>query len=230
MVPVFATLLLAASAAQPASPRSVAGHRLQPGEPEPAYYVCTVQKQGPGSGGITYWLSVPVDGGPLYHRVTWVVLRQPGGLSLQAEWSGREALPEGRLPDRAWFNANFHLDHRVRGEARLEIRRRDDRQYPEEFALSGPWRRPSEIGAGSHFGTQGRWGELLAWLAGRDHLTFVLIDRRNNVLAQQRLDAAVVDAGAAAIEAARAEAERMARDYRRDCELPEPVVVTSRPR
>jgi hypothetical protein len=221
MVPAGAAMLfLLAAQASPAPPAA----------PDPEYYLCIVNKSGPGSGGITYWLSVPVDGGPYHHRVTWIVLRQPGGLHLQADWSDRTPLPGGRMADWAWYSANFYLDRRVRGEARIEIRRRDDRHYPSEFTFAGLFQRSAPMPGGSSFGSQGRWADLRAWLAGAGHVTFALVDRSGAVLAQQRLDAALVDAGAAAIETARAEAEAMGRDYRNRCEIPEPIVVTSQPR
>lgn len=218
MLPIGAAMLLAAQAATP--PPAAA--------PDPEYYVCTVEKQGPESGGITYWLSVPVDGSPAHHRVIWVVLRQPGGLSLQVEWNSPAPLPGGRMDDRSWYIAGFYLDHRVRGEARIEVRRRADTHYPSEFAFAAPYQRGSQGGRTvSHFFTsQGRWGDLRAWLAGHGHVTFALVNREGAVLARQRLDTALLDAGAAAIEQARAEAETMARDYRNRCQVPEPIVVT----
>ena len=134
------------------------------------------------------------------------------------------------MADWAWYNAGFYLHPPRRAEARIEIRRRDDRQYREEFTFAGLFQRGTHMREMSYYSSQGRWGDLMAWLAGRDHVTFVLADPRGNILAQQRVDAALLAAGAAAIEAARAEAEAMARDYRTRCEVPEPIVVTSQPR
>lgn len=198
-------------------------------EPGPNYYLCMVNRQGPGSGSITYLLSVPVDGSAPYHRVTWVIVRQPGGLSLQVESSGETPAPGGHMDDRAWYFSRFSIDHPVRGEARLEIRRRSDRYYQGEFAFAGDYQRGFRYTNPFHqdFETQGRWGDLRAWLAGSANgVTFALVQRDGTVIAQQRLDAAMIEAGAAAIEQTRAEAEAMARDYRNRCDVPEPVVIT----
>lgn len=218
-MPELAFLLAAmAGAAQPPAP---------PPAPEPNYYICRVQPPTPG-GVLAYEMDVPVDGSPVFHRARWGVSR-PSGFYLQVQWDGQVPPVAGRLEDRAWFTVNFNLAQRPRGEARIEIRRLTGERYPSEFAYAGPFARVQHlIGTQTYYAsTQGRWGELRAWLEGREGIVFALVHKNGNVIAEERLTAAEVAAGAAAIAAARAEAEAMARDLRRRCAVPEQIVITS---
>lgn len=196
-------------------------------DPDPQYYICTVQPHGPW-GGVTYHLNVPVDGSAPHHWITWGTIRHPGGFYLQVQWHGPTPPAGGRMDERAWFSASFTLDRRVRGEARIEIRRAPGERHGVGFAYAGAFGPIPRIGGTSTYSvtTQGRWGELLAWLAGRESVTFALVRRDGTMVAEQRLDADMLAAATAAIAQARVEVEAMARNYRERCAVPEEIVVT----
>ena len=204
----------------PAAPSAAPDH-------EPSYYICTVARTGP-FGHIYYSMNVPIDGSAPFLTVNWENPRRAEGLRLSVQWYG-PPLVDGRFDDSAGFSVQFVTSRPTTRDMRIEIRRaRGDRDVP-ELAYAGPYRRPHPM-VNTRFHViemQERWEELDAWMRGRDFLTFALVRRNGAVVAEDRLDAATVAAAADAIADVRREAETMASDYRRRCEVPDsgPVVA-----
>jgi hypothetical protein len=195
-------------------------------EPDPTFYICQVTRRS-AFGSIFYTMNVPVDGSAPFHRVQWQIPERPEGLNLWVQWDG--AAPEGgRLDGRAWFNAHFVTSRPVTHDARIEIRRMAGERYAAEFAYAGPYQRLQPWGNhGLHaLETQGRWEELNIWMSGRGFLTFALVRRDGSLVAEDRLEAAMVAGAAGEIAAARRDTEAKAADYRHQCEVPQPIVVT----
>jgi hypothetical protein len=214
----FAAMAGVTAAAQAVSPNAP--------DPDPTYFMCHVARTGT-FGHIWYVLNVPVDGSAPFHRVNWQIPDRAEGLRLSVQSDGPPPV-DGRLNDRAWFHVTFQTSRPVTRDARIEIRRMPGERYVPEFAYAGPYQRLHlGLSRGLHaIETQGRWEELNAWMNGRDFLTFALVRRNGTVVAEDRLDAATISDAAGAIAAARLEVEAMAEDYRRRCEVPEPIVVT----
>ncbi len=196
---------------------------------EPNYYICIVERTG-DFGSITYWLEVPVDGSAPFHRINWAIPRREQGLRL---WVQQDlgAPVDGQLDDRSWVHIYFDTPKRIRDEVRIEIRRQPGERYPSEFSYAGPYKRPFlwHDRPFYYVETQARWGELRAWMAGRERLTFALVKRDGTVMDQDRLDAATLAGVAEALAAVTPELEAMAADFRTRCQVPEPIVITSEP-
>jgi hypothetical protein len=192
--------------------------------PGPTFYVCRAARDG-AFGHIWFEMEVPVDGSARFHRINWSIPPRTEGLGISAQWMG-EAPVNGQLDDRADVFVRMTTRRRIRGEARIEIRRDSRRHYPSQFAIAGQYQRPSHPDRGfSHVETEGMWGELRDWMRGLDSLTFALVQRDGTVVAEDRLDAATLASAAAAIAAVRPELEAMAADYRHRCAVPAPVIV-----
>jgi hypothetical protein len=215
----FAWLAAVATMARPAPPAPAP-------EPEPTYYICQVTRTS-AFGSVFYTMNVPVDGSAPFHRVQWQIPERAEGLSFSVQWDGAAPV-DGRLDGRAWFIVHFVTSRPVTRDARIEIRRMAGERYAAEFAYAGPYQRLQPWGnRGLHaLETQGRWEELNIWLSGRDFLTFALVRRDGSVVAEDRLAAAMVAGTAGEIAAARRDTEARAADYRHQCDVPQPIVVT----
>jgi hypothetical protein len=214
----FAGLAAIAATAQAAPPAAAP-------EPDPTYFTCVVTRTG-AAGPVYYSLDVPIDGSARHHHVQWLIPQRAEGLTLSVQWDGAAPV-EGRLDGRAWFTVHFVTSRPAARDARIEIRRLPGERYG-EFAYAGPYLRLEPYGnEGLHaLETQGRWEELNAWMNGRDFLTFALVRRDGRVVAEDRLDAALIAGAAPEIEAARREVEAKAADYRHQCAVPQMIVVT----
>lgn len=215
---LFAGIAALAATAQAAPPPAPAP------EPEPTYYSCSVTRTGT-FGAVWYWLDVPVDGSAPYHRVQWQTPDRAEGLELMARSDGPQSVGSG-LNEFASFVATFTTSRPVSRDARIEIGRGPGEQDASGFAYAGPYQRlyPWLDGPLHAIETEGRWEDLVAWMRGRDFLTFALARRDGSVVAQERLDATTVAAAVGAIADAQREIEAMAAEYRQRCHLPEPIV------
>lgn len=194
----------------------------------PTFYVCQVDRSGE-FGKIFYTMEVPVDGSEPFHRIQWhIPTHREEGLQLHVQWNGAPPA-NGSLDDRSWVFVSFRTTRFIRDKVRIEIRRMPGERYPPEFAYAGPFQKAYRWPNSKlyHVDTQGRWGELNAWMAGRESLTFALVKRDGTVIAEDRLEAQTLTAAARAIAAAGPEVGAMAADYRRRCEVPSPIVISS---
>jgi hypothetical protein len=195
-------------------------------DPEPTFYICSVERTT-GFGKVWYSIDVPVDERSLFHRISWQIPQRAEGLRLQVDWAG-SAPVSGRLDDRARVGVHFLSKRPFRGDVRIEVRRTPGQHYPSEFAYAGPFRRLYRWPNSPlyYIDADGRWGDLNTWMSGHDALTFALVRRDGDVLAEDSLEASTLAGASAAIAAVQPEVEAMAADYRHKCKVPGPIFVT----
>ena len=192
----------------------------------PTFYICQIDRSGE-FGKIFYTMEVPVAVSEAFHRIQWhIPSHREEGLRLYVNWDGAPPA-NGSLDDRSTVFVSFRTTRPIRDKVRIEIRRMPGERYPSEFAYAGPFQKAYRLPNSKlyHVDTEGRWGELNAWMAGREALTFALVKRDGTVIAEDRLEAQTLKAAARAIAVVRPEVGAMAADYRRRCEVPEPIVI-----
>ena len=203
---------------------AAAGGAVEPAR-EPDYYVCSADLEG-AFGHIWHAIEVPVDGSPRFHRIQWQSPARAEGVTLAAQRLDWDPAPE-RLDDRTQITILFATRRPGRGEVRLELRRRPGPHYPEEFAFAGPFSRAARGDGGERrIDAPARWDEIAAWMNGRDALTAAIVRRDGSVVAEDRLDAALLAMPAAAIAAIRPALDEKIADYRARCEEPGAVLIT----
>jgi hypothetical protein len=197
----------------------------EPSQPEPSYYRCVATKAG-AYGQVWYEMDVPVDGSAPFHRLDWQIHPLSEGISLAAQWNHPPV--NGHLESSVGFEVYFYTIHKVKGNARIEIRRSPGVRYGGEFEYAGPFSRPYREVDGSRYyiETTGHWDELNAWMTGRDAITFALVQTDGAVVAEDRLAGGTITSVTDALLALRPGVEALAKDYRRKCDPAGDVIVT----
>lgn len=189
-------------------------------EREPEYYVCESRTAGE-FGSIWYTIEVLVDGSVPYHRVNWSSRRLGEGVELHLQWLDRGPFTQasGRAAD-VWVSLRTRV--RPAQPARLEVRSRTD---PSRLIFAGAVAQ-SPRGALSTFQMEAHWSDLQAWLGKGDAVLLALTQRDGTVVQWELLSASTIVGLDRAIAIARPQAESKAVNYRRDCEVPQPIIVT----
>ena len=216
-----AALLLALPAATTAA-RGQADP-AQPGTP-PAWpdldygymYLCTAVHRDPHG---TLTVSVAVHGpdpSETGYSAKWTSVRSPGGLTLSYVLADEGT--QVRVTDLTLIGLIFEARWRGNPRALILLSRSG---YHNGVGLA--FRSDFQCAVGGRLGTSVPLGELRGY-AGGAPLTVMVMNRRGEALARDRIDPALLDAGVAAAEAVRPEAQAMAADYRNRCERREATV------
>jgi|GEM_PF-6097969 len=205
-------LILLAGFARPA-PRVAAAE--QPSDPVLGYS-CEESVSGP-FGNARLFASLSVDGAISHYLLVWEMPSRREGVWLTGQWA------LGKTPAAPGENGRILLyfatgDDNV-GAVRIEIWRDEVRPLT-GMGFHGEYAPVYRSAPGAPYATHGdtRWGELRALLAGIDAATVAVTRHRGlAVMAQDRLNTAVLDMPAAAVAAARDGLAARIADYRNRC-------------
>jgi hypothetical protein len=190
-------------------------------EREPDYYVCEAHAEG-DFGSIWYTIERLIDGTIPYHRINWSGPYRAEGTNLHLQWVDRG--PFVRSSERAadlWLS--LRTKTRTVGEARLELRRRSN---PSEVIAAGAFSTPHRWQDVYVFQIEKHWSDLRTSFGDDESLVVALVQSNGEVAQWEVLPVTAMTDLDRAIQAARPLAEAQAANYRTDCKVPEPIIVT----
>lgn len=176
-----------------------------------AVHDCTVARSG-DFGSVSVNSSIAAaDGRATHYVMSWSSRWVARGVVLSLTWQGPSLTPP---PDSTPALIRVVTGRRGTHMARLEIGRGPGATYPYQIGLTTLFENQSGDVSGSL-----PWGELRRHMQGIPALFATAIERRRGVVGHDRIEAATLEAPAAAIEAVREELAAMERDFRNRCPI-----------
>lgn len=178
---------------------------LPGGTPAPDFYVCDMERRLP-SGRLRILVSGPADGSETYYRPHWSSRRRGSGPGLNLHWFGLAPPADDEMAH------IYFIVPRGVGAAHVELRGGRGGGAP----LSGIWRGGADSveGGGWAYSASFEWGALVRLVRAHDGAVATLARGRGPPAESGRIDAAMIEAPAAALAGARGEIERIARERR----------------
>jgi hypothetical protein len=212
-------LALAAAATDARGQADPARPATPPAWPDQDYgylYACTAVHRDPhGTLTVTVAIHGP-DSGETGSSGEWTSVQSPGGLTVA--YVLQDEGTQVRVTDLTLISLIFEVRWRGNPRALILLSKSG---YHTGVGLA--FRSDFQRAVGGRLATAVPLGELRAY-AGGAPLTVMVMNRRAEVLARDRIDPALLDAAVAAAEAVRPEAQAMAADYRNRCERREAIV------